>query len=465
MNLILFVCAAAAIFLPISIQAESFTELAVKGEEAKELDIRLAAFTQALDAWKPSDTELRKAVILNSRGVEYRRLGDSDKALSDFSAAIESDPGNAKYRINRCGVRAQKKQYEMAMLDCTRAIEIDPGLAEGYFNRAQIFRLTDDHIRALKDYDKALSLSRHAPWFSIRGRLYEKHNEPIKALQDYTRAIEADPNYQIAWTRRGLLHARDGRPDMASGDFERALQLDPNDQVILQMLVSRTVGVSVSTHALPYLERTDDPSLNNLIIRARMHGRLGNLQVALNYYDRAISLDPRNVVALIARSGIFERMGNPEKEMADLNSAIAVSTAAAYPFYSRGNAYFLRGLLAEAEGDALSARPLGSEQFYGNTLLGRILLERGDLDGARKHLRAALAQSPDWPPVTLWSALAAFKAGSLDGARTHWKRCLELSPLLSGGLSQAEKEGYSFSEREKAIFREMLTAFSQPKRE
>ncbi len=55
-----------------------------------------------------------------------------------------------------------------------------------------------------------------------------------KALADYTKAIQLDPQYANAYNNRGLAHYHSKAYDKAIADFTRAIQLKPTFAEVLQ---------------------------------------------------------------------------------------------------------------------------------------------------------------------------------------------------------------------------------------
>jgi tetratricopeptide (TPR) repeat protein len=68
----------------------------------------------------------KDAKIWEVRGSAFRRLGHWDKAVADFSRAIELDPNLAIAWYNRGHVYAEQGQPDQAIPDLSRAIELDP---------------------------------------------------------------------------------------------------------------------------------------------------------------------------------------------------------------------------------------------------------------------------------------------------------------------------------------------------
>ncbi len=67
------------------------------------------------------------AGAFNNRGVGYEQIGEPDKALQDFTSAIQYYPGWALPRANRADIEATKGKCADAMADITAALKLERG--------------------------------------------------------------------------------------------------------------------------------------------------------------------------------------------------------------------------------------------------------------------------------------------------------------------------------------------------
>lgn len=65
---------------------------------------------------------------MNSRGLAYRKTGDLDKAIADYSAAIQLNPVYALAYNNRGYVYEARGDKQAAAADFRRALALDPAL-------------------------------------------------------------------------------------------------------------------------------------------------------------------------------------------------------------------------------------------------------------------------------------------------------------------------------------------------
>jgi tetratricopeptide (TPR) repeat protein len=109
----------------------------------------------------PKRMELRDRTLLstaeryNESGVAYARMGDYDRAIADYSKAIEVYPEHAGAYSNRGIAYERMGDYDRAIADHSKAIGIDPRYAKAYNNRGSVYKAKLDYDRAIADYTKA----------------------------------------------------------------------------------------------------------------------------------------------------------------------------------------------------------------------------------------------------------------------------------------------------------------------
>jgi lipoprotein NlpI len=70
--------------------------------------------------------------VLISRGVAYDMMGQMDRAIDDFNAAIRPNPDHSDLYIHRGLAWAKKRDFNRAIADFSDAIQRDPSRA--FFN-------------------------------------------------------------------------------------------------------------------------------------------------------------------------------------------------------------------------------------------------------------------------------------------------------------------------------------------
>ncbi len=96
------------------------------------------------------------------RAIDYAKKGETDKAIADLSEAIRLDPRDARMFINRGIIYSGKRDYNKAVADYTAAIRLDPKCADSYYSRGAAYAKKGESDKAAKDFDEAKKLGHRA---------------------------------------------------------------------------------------------------------------------------------------------------------------------------------------------------------------------------------------------------------------------------------------------------------------
>jgi tetratricopeptide (TPR) repeat protein len=177
------------------------------------------------------------AALHGDRGYFYIRIGRYAEALDDFNLGMQLEPANPRYRYAAGRAQGMLSNYTAAADLYGEAIKLDPRDPTFYLARAEAFIHLAQPRRARADYDQALKINLPRPidrYFAVMGRGFA-----ALKLADYPSAIE---------------------------DFDKALEFDP-----------RAVTV--------------------LLWRGYAREKGGRVDLALDDYERASSVDPGNRTA------------------------------------------------------------------------------------------------------------------------------------------------------------------------
>jgi tetratricopeptide (TPR) repeat protein len=175
----------------------------------------------------------RSAVAISNLGHTLSSLGRRDDALKAFSTAIKLDPNDSTYLSNRGHLLEEMGRYSEALVDFGEAIRTDPNNLLQWTNRANFFRNRGDYDRAIEDYDEAIRRTSDLGFSSIqyaygdRAQCYLKKGEVLKALEDFSAAIDHDPDRAHRYTARGQVYLKIGNLERARKDYDDAVSLDP----------------------------------------------------------------------------------------------------------------------------------------------------------------------------------------------------------------------------------------------
>lgn len=136
--------------------------------------------------------------------------------------------------LNRGRWRVDKGDQDMAMADLNRSVELNPGLSTGFYERGRLKEARGEWLLALADYDQAISLNeKEHRAFLNRGLIRATRKGDMSgALKDLNAAIEAQPDYALAYLNRALVLRGTGDKVAAEKDYGKAIALEPWNTVL-----------------------------------------------------------------------------------------------------------------------------------------------------------------------------------------------------------------------------------------
>ena len=101
--------------------------------------------------------------------------------------------------------------------------------AEFYYNRAKEYSVNKDFDKAIADYSKAMELDPNDyVLYYDRGLAYQEKGSIDNAISDYSKSIELNPDYIYAYNNRANIYYDEKQYDKAIADYKKILLIDPN---------------------------------------------------------------------------------------------------------------------------------------------------------------------------------------------------------------------------------------------
>jgi protein O-mannosyl-transferase len=155
----------------------------------KQYDLALNDYASAI-ALKP------EAQTLNSRSKLYFDISGNSidtlkLALNDLNKAIELNPNNGEFLINRGAMYAKLGDFDKSLESLNEGLKLKPDQISGYLNRSLIYNAKNDFQNALNDLTEYLKYDPYNATIiyehGVKNRLLNNLKESIA---DYSRAIE-----------------------------------------------------------------------------------------------------------------------------------------------------------------------------------------------------------------------------------------------------------------------------------
>jgi tetratricopeptide (TPR) repeat protein len=252
---------------------------------------------------------LKDAELLILLGGAAYLLGDYQKALERFSAAVQLDRADPLPEYNRAMTLLSLEKYDDAIDSFTRAITLKPDFEQAWANKGRALVAQGHGKEALEYFERALCLDRNDPeaWFE-KGVTEEEMGQFEEALRCLDTALKLRPDFVQAWNYKGDALFHMGKPDEALKAYSSALKVRPHDfeawnnmGIVLFSQKDLEKALDAFNKALMIRTESDDAWLN----KGTVLEMSGNPEEALACYDRALRLNPECEPARKAREKLY----------------------------------------------------------------------------------------------------------------------------------------------------------------
>ncbi|HWB12502.1 MAG TPA: tetratricopeptide repeat protein [Pirellulales bacterium] len=243
--------------------------------------------------------------------------------------------------------------------------------------------------------------------------------------------------YQISYVHLAALLAEAERFDDAIEQYRNAVRCEPADAeshlVLGNLLLGRrrpAEAVAAFEDALAWRSGWSD-ALNGL---ATAQSLSGQHVLALRSFEAAVAGEPTNPLYHNNLGQQLARTGNTEGALVEFTEALRLDPRYAEALNNRGNVFAALERWPEAALAYREAIERDDKRARYRFNLAGVLHQQGDVAGARRQYRAALALDPDWPQQAAenaWNLATAPDGAVRDGAtalRLARQACQALEP-------------------------------------
>lgn len=326
--------------------------------------------------------------------------GQLEKALKEIDVAIFMYEQSANYHVLRGRVFLETHRLEQAMGALDRAKEIDPKHAAAYYFTGIVCQRWSQNENAAEAYLRAWELRTENAQYLLAAaeamvslRRYEEAKRLIESRLAY---FEHNAAMRQLLAQIALLQ---GHPRRAAEMFNEARLLNPDDLLLMEELARAEFAAGMYAQCLHTVKqiqaRVAEKRTNLLMLEARCLTMVDRTTDARNVYLELTRLAPTNVDVWIELGNLTYSIGDQTRVAQAATQVIALAP-------ERFEGYMLRGLFERHRGRADEAiamfeksSSLAGTIAFPHLLLGMMLEQRNDLNGAMLAYGRALRAEPD----------------------------------------------------------------------
>lgn len=393
--------------------------------------------------------------------VQLERVGNVDGAIGEYRKALQQEPSFARASGNLGLLYAQKGMDDEASVELARGLT---ALQNPLYHKSmgRIFAERKVYPLAIYHYNEAgKELTRDPSIFTGLAEIYSATGQPDKALEEYRRAVTANPNYEKAYIGSAAINIQRNNLDQAIEQLKKAEVANPQNREVHLMLAgiyerkgdakladyhSLLSGKSrvspAASGKLPAQPAASGSDKEIDLLKAAVKERPGDVQSyeklgniyraagkdaeALEAYREAAHLNSTNSDVYLNLGILYEKKAQLDEAVVAYKRAIKVNPGNAEAHLRLGDIRYSRGANQDAVGHYSEFLKLRPESPDIHLKLARLFAKSKETGLAISSYNSVLAYSPNDADANREIAAMYRAKGDSDKAISHYKKVLAL---------------------------------------
>lgn len=446
----------------------------------------------------------KNPVARMARGQAYANLQQRKKAIADFETALEHIDKRARTQkvLRKLADLAFKQhQWDRAISYYKRLIGLDPNNEYLRMEFAQVLVKHRRYEEAIAQYEKMLELAGRDPKAKATtlrdmGEVYEKMNEPDRAVETYREAMdlmrpdhwlygelrqrivdvyrqddrlaELVEEYESRWGRPsydqsmllGKLSDEIGAEDKALEYFRRATRLRSGEATprkrIIEILRRRGEDKKAIAEYRELIRAAPDESRYQFEL-VRLHFQLGQRDKAVELLDKIKRRFRGQPSVYVTLADTYMRYDMEEEALTTYRTLVEMEPDNESYILSLGESYYRAGKMEKAVETWKKLLDSSLEQADARARLGQVFSEHGMIERGVRNYRKAVELRPDDLSIRRGLASTYERARRWDKAIEVWREIMEKTDQAST-RSEARGRVISIYKRQHRL-RSMLVEF------
>jgi len=255
--------------------------------------------------------------VLGNLGTIELQEGNTDIGVSFLTQALKTNPTEIKFIINLGNGLTELKKFDEALSYYDAAEKINPNFFNNLYNKARALKYLGRIDEAILSLRKCLSIdSNNYLVLCDLAYLKNAHEDYQEAINLYTKAININPKNFLAFYNRGIAFENAKQFDEALNDYNQVIK----ENSLFEPALFNKCGIFIKTNKIEealnlinHLLTIDKENINYFIKKAFIYEQVKNYDLAIDYYDQALLINPNSEEAK-AKKGMFLLKNNQFQE-------------------------------------------------------------------------------------------------------------------------------------------------------
>jgi tetratricopeptide (TPR) repeat protein len=266
---------------------------------------------------RPADLD---AKLGRARTLAY--LEKTKEAITELKSIIQVDAKFAPVYVTLAGTYLREGNTQLALKTADEALALDPRCATAYHLRAMIHASKRSYDNALQDINRCLELDplgyfgSHEEMYLLRGVVLLGIKRYKEAIRNFHLATQIRPDCYPAYGALFQVYRATKRYHLARLAAERMIKLKPQQSEPYQFYVVASAEAGDLKSALEATEqiiKLAPKSVTGYNSRGYVFFLMRDYRQAIQYYDKALSLDKKDTRTLANKALIIASSPHPDQ--------------------------------------------------------------------------------------------------------------------------------------------------------
>jgi len=262
-----------------------------------------------------------RATALEQSAREVMQQRGYDTAIQRFQAALSACPGQPAIQLELGNAYFMGQHFREAIEISRKVLQADPGNAAALEIKGNSEYLAGDTAAAISTFIDLLEKHperEEAPY--MLGRIYYQQDTIDQAIGQFERVLRLNGHSYKAYDGLGLCYEAKGDNAKATGYFLTAIKLVEKDHpeydvayADLSELLLKTGDTRRAFDAAAMAAKRNPRSARNFYLGGKALEQLGKTELAVNWLERSVALDPNYAQSLYVLARIYHKLGQEQK--------------------------------------------------------------------------------------------------------------------------------------------------------